>query len=119
MNAPIRTQYFAPDSDAAATLAEAIDARIAELMEPGAPFDPLEPDNFDEALAETLEACPGIGFPRKLAVCLRWGGDLRNMLTGMSHTYWEPKAEAQANDEFEGEQGEARLEAYLAARAEA
>lgn len=35
---------------------EAIEARAAELMKPGAEYDPLNARNFDEAIGETLAA---------------------------------------------------------------
>lgn len=54
---------------------EAIEARAAELIKPGAEYDPLNARNFDEAIGETLAARDST-FAAEMAALLRDGKDV-------------------------------------------
>ena len=86
---------------------EAIGLAAEKLVEQGAYCDPLDADNFDEALSETLAAYPAKNdLSARLVVALRAGESVNKMLVDMSHEYWHAMALRRAEDQVEAEREE-------------
>lgn len=81
---------------------EAIAQAAAKMMERGAYCDPLDADNFDEALSETLAAYPvKNNLSEKLAAALITGESVNRLLLDMSHEYWLALALRKAETEVD------------------
>lgn len=108
MNAITPARYLRSDPEARDA---AIERATEALMLPGAEYDPLGPDNFDEALSETLAAYPVKNdLACKLATALREGAPVNALLTDMTTAYWLKLATSKAEDEVEAARELAREE---------
>lgn len=110
MNAITPARYLRSDPEARDA---AIERATEALMLPGAEYDPLDPDNFDEALSETLAAFPVKNdLSAKLAAALRSGEPVNALLTDMAQQYWHALALRLAEDQVEAEREKAMEDRY-------
>ncbi len=85
-----------------AELADAVIKRQDELMQPGEEFDPLRPDNFDEAIGESL-ADPASGMPQTLASLLSDQNGpyiIARLLLAVATVYMAPLAELEVENDL-------------------
>jgi hypothetical protein len=103
MNAAAPFKFLANGEYDQSAYDEHIVSAAEKLMERGAKCDPLDPENFDEALSEVLAGLPSSGIARTLAVALRDGAPVNKLLIDMADKYWHGRALDQAKDDMQDE----------------
>ena len=104
MNARTPSRFFSRGEYDQDARDEAIALAAEKMMEQGEYCDPLDADNFNEALSETLAAYPAKSdLSARLVVAIRAGESVNKMLADMSHEYWHAFALERAEDQVEAE----------------